>query len=85
MSGPLLEVTVEEGDVGRRLDVVLAERLPDFSRTLLKKSIDAGGVSVSGRRERPAYNLEAGDVVRVDRIESVAQGPAPEAIPLSLL
>lgn len=85
MSEPLLELTVEEADAGRRLDIVLAERLPQFSRSLLKKAIEAGGVSVGERRERPAYRLEPGDAVRVDRVDSVAEGPTPEAIPLDFL
>ena len=85
MSEPLLELTVEEADIGRRLDVVVTERLPQFSRTLIKKSIDAGGVTVSGRTERPAYKLEAGDVVLVGSLAAPAEGPTPEAIELSFL
>lgn len=85
MSEPLLDLTIDEADIGRRLDVVLAERLPQFSRTLIKKSIDAGGVTVCGRVERPAYKLEAGDVLVVASLVAPAEGPTPEAIALSLI
>ncbi|TWT95934.1 Pseudouridine synthase [Botrimarina colliarenosi] len=85
MSEPLLALTVEEDDIGRRLDVVLAQRLPEFSRSLLKKAIEAGGVTVGDRRERPAYRLEAGDEVRVTSVERPVEGPAPEPIALDLV
>ncbi len=85
MSDPTPELIVEEADVGRRLDVLLAQRLPQFSRTLLKKTIDAGGVTVSGRVERPAYKLELGDAVCVVSLAAPAEGPTPEPISLDFV
>lgn len=85
MSDPLLDLTIEEADIGRRLDVVIAERLPQFSRTLLKKAIEAGGVTVGGRVERPAYKLEAGDVVCVVALVAPAEGPTPEPIAIDIV
>jgi 23S rRNA pseudouridine1911/1915/1917 synthase len=85
VSESLLDLTIEEADIGRRLDVVIAERLPEFSRTLLKKAIGAGGVTVSGRVERPAYKLESGDVVCVIALVAPAEGPTPEPIALDFV
>jgi len=86
VSEPLpLEFAADGAEVGRRLDAVLAERLPEFSRTALKKAIDAGAVLVNGQRTKPAYRLEPEDAVRVERLERPAEGPTPEAIPLDLL
>jgi 23S rRNA pseudouridine1911/1915/1917 synthase len=49
----------------KRLDVVLAERYPDISRSTWQKHIKAGHVSVNGTvRESPKY-----DVVEADSIE----------------
>lgn len=80
-----IEVVVGEAEAGRRLDVLLVELLPRFSRSLLQRAIAAGGVTVSDRAERPSYRLEPGDVVRVTAVAAPAEGPTPEAIPLDLL
>ena len=39
---------VEAADAGRRLDQLLAARLPDLSRSRLRQLIDDGAVSVAG-------------------------------------
>jgi 23S rRNA pseudouridine1911/1915/1917 synthase len=86
-----VELVVDDSLAGTRLDAALAQWLPDFSRTLLKKTIDGGHVAVSGASapefaiEKPSLRLEAGMVVRVERIERPAEGPRPQAIPLDLL
>lgn len=80
-----LEFVVEEEDAGKRLDAALAVRLPDFSRTLLKRAIDAGSVTVNDLREKPATKLEEGSVVRIEPFDRPASGPMPEPIPLDLL
>lgn len=82
MSDLPLEFAVEEVDAGKRLDAVLAARLPEFSRTLLKRAIDAGSVTVNDTREKPATKLEEGSVVRVEPFDRPVEGPTPEAIPL---
>ncbi|MGL4513530.1 MAG: RluA family pseudouridine synthase [Lacipirellulaceae bacterium] len=85
------ERSVDESIAGARLDAALAQWLPDFSRTLLKKAIDGGHVVVSGASsegfaaEKPSLRLEFGMVVRVERLERPAEGPRPQAIALDLL
>jgi 23S rRNA pseudouridine1911/1915/1917 synthase len=60
MSGPeRVTFTVGDEDVGRRLDQVLAARVPGLSRRQARVLRDSGGVFVDGRRVkvagRPAY------------------------------
>lgn len=84
--GPFsLEFVVGEEEASRRLDALLAERLPDFSRSLLKKAIDAGRVTVDDVRRKPSHRLEPGERIRVEQLQRPAEGPAPEAIALDLL
>jgi len=53
-----------EGDSAQRLDQVLAEQVPELSRTRAKKVIDIGGVHVNGRRCRSCSTfLKVGDLV----------------------
>ncbi len=51
---------------GRRLDQALADALPEYSRSRLKRWIDAGQVRVDGRIPRPRDSVTGGELVRVD-------------------
>ncbi len=70
---------------GRRLDVVLAERVPELSRAQARRLIEAGRVRVAGAPAKPAQRLRAGE-----RVEGEVPPPEPSrlepaAIPLSIL
>ena len=71
-------------DVGRRLDVVLAERL-ERSRTACAEMIKRGFVRVDGRPAKAAHIIEPGE--RVDAALPPPTAPAahPEAIPIRLV
>jgi 23S rRNA pseudouridine1911/1915/1917 synthase len=64
-SGPeRVTFTAGEGDVGRRLDQVLAARVPELSRTQARVLLDIGGVFVGGRRVKVAsHKVYAGEEV----------------------
>ncbi len=76
---------VEQEDAAVRLDVFLAARLPDFSRTHLRKAIVAGTVQVDGQRTKVAYKLVPGQTVTVHVPEIPRDTPQPEDIPLDIL
>jgi 23S rRNA pseudouridine1911/1915/1917 synthase len=60
----LREYTVEEAHAGLRLDVYLAHIIPDIpSRTLIKKFIDAGQVTVNGKTAKPKDKVVVDDKV----------------------
>jgi 23S rRNA pseudouridine1911/1915/1917 synthase len=50
-------------DAGRRLDLVLADRLRGFSRTALKKAVKAGKVVVDGIPVKPSRKISADEEV----------------------
>lgn len=79
------EFLVEEGAVGKRLDATLAKRFPEFSRSILKKTIDAGGVTLDGERAKPAAKLELGQAICVQALQKPSEGPRPEKIDLDFL
>jgi len=80
-----LQFVVTEDDDGRRLDVFLAQRLPQFSRTHLRRAIDAGTVLVDEVRTKVAYKLVIGQTIRVHVPEIPRDSPEPEDIPLDIL
>ena len=86
-----LELTADKP--GERLDVFLARRAPNLSRSRARRLIDDGLVTVDGRSERPSYALAAGDTVRADLPPEPAQAGArpgeaalaAEPIPLAIV
>jgi 23S rRNA pseudouridine1911/1915/1917 synthase len=80
-----LAFTVEEAEAGARLDAYLAARVPEFSRTRLRQSIDDGEVLVGGRVEKPSYRLHAGEAVELETPGPPANNFEPEDIPLDIV
>ena len=77
--------TVGAAEAGRRLDLWLAERLPELSRTRIKVLVEGGRVSVDGASSKAAHRLKNGE-----RVEVVVPPPTPEemaaeAIPLTIV
>jgi 23S rRNA pseudouridine1911/1915/1917 synthase len=87
MVGPARRVGTSVGaaEAGRRLDLWLATKLPDLSRTRIKALVDGGHVSVNGAASKAAHRLKAGE-----RVDAVVPPPAlsvmaAEAIPLTIV
>ena len=79
------ELIVPEEFAGWRVDAYLAKQFPQYSRNLLKKVLDAGGVQVNGEQAKPAYKVRPGMRVRITLPEMTREGPRPEKIPLDIL
>lgn len=79
----LLEANSE--DTGKRLDVFLQERLPEYSRSRLQQWVKAGRVRVEGAAERPSYRLRGGEAVEVEPAEPPPLKAIPEDLPVRVL
>jgi len=80
-----LETRLPEEQAGRRLDQVLAELYPQFSRSRIKAWIEAGRVLVDGVAVRPREPVVGGERVRIDAEEAVETRVAPQAIALDIV
>lgn len=75
-----------DADAGRRLDVFLAEKMPDVSRSQIQRFIETQTARVNGASAKVSVRLRAGDLVSVD-----APGPpaasdiTPENIALDVV
>jgi len=69
---------------GRRLDQALADALPEFSRSRLKRWIDEGALRVDGQVPRPRDIVAGGELVVLDAPDEDAVAPAAEPIPLTI-
>ena len=76
---------IDEEARGKRLDVFLADREKELSRSHIQKLIEGGAVLVNGRAVKANYKLRTGDSVEIHVPEAQAWKILPEAIPLDVL
>jgi 23S rRNA pseudouridine1911/1915/1917 synthase len=82
---PHLQIAVEAGDAGMRLDLIVVKECPELSRTRVQELIEEGLVRLNGKSAKDSQKVRAGDVIEV-----VARPRAPlqaeaESIPLEVL
>ena len=81
-------LTAPADAAGTRLDRFLAERWPDYSRTLLAQLVRDGHVSIEGlspARVKPALKLEGGETISIERPVIEELDLEPEEIPLTII
>lgn len=79
-----LEFLVEDTD-GPRLDVYLAKRVTDASRSYIQKLILDGHALVNGDAQRPNYKVRPGDLVTVTIPPAEPMHVEAEDIPLDVI
>jgi len=79
------DATIPEAAAGRRLDAVLAELLPEFSRSRLQRWLRDGELTVDGGSPRGRVAVKGGERVRVNAAASQEGVVTAEPIPLSIL
>ncbi|MBI2588642.1 RluA family pseudouridine synthase [Candidatus Saccharibacteria bacterium] len=72
---------VKEKDVGTRADILVSQKLQNYSRSSLKKLFPEY-VTINNKIAKASYKLRSGDVVKIDDISLSAE---PETIELPLL
>jgi len=81
-----LHLEVAEQQAGQRLDQLLAQVWPDFSRSRLAAWIRDGQVRLNGKQVKPRQAVQAGDRVRLlTELVARADAPEPQAIALDIL
>ncbi len=80
-----LEFFVDSDTKALRLDVFLAKRQDEFSRSRLKKLIEQGCVSVNNASARANCKLKEGDRITLDVPPPSAAEVQAEAIPLNII
>ncbi|RYY80118.1 MAG: RluA family pseudouridine synthase [Comamonadaceae bacterium] len=81
------QVQVAAAQHGERLDRVLAEQLPEFSRSFLQQLVAGGAVRINGREaSRAAHRVKAGDTLAIElRPTPQSQAFRPEAMPITVV
>ncbi len=69
----------------KRLDIYLAEKFPEKSRSHIQKMISDGLVKVDGKIVRPGYKIIGGESLEVEDFTPIDTEYLPENIPLDIL
>ena len=85
LSAAPIEFIVAEDQADLRLDWFLAQQLPRYSRTFLRRVINAAAVQVDGKRVKASHRLTCGQRITLVMPELPREGPQPEEIPLEIL
>jgi 23S rRNA pseudouridine1911/1915/1917 synthase len=80
-----IDLTAKRKVEGTRLDQYLVSMFPDYSRSVVKKVIDAGAVLVNNSPAKASYRVRHGDHIRIWLPGPAAELPAAEDIPLDVL
>jgi 23S rRNA pseudouridine1911/1915/1917 synthase len=81
----VVELTAKCRVDGMRLDQYLVSVFPDYSRSVVQRVIDAGGVEVNGKPGKASYKVRHGDQIRIQVPEPSHPLPVAEPIPLEIL
>jgi len=79
------KINAASGDAGRRLDLFLAERVPELSRTRIQELIREGLVRVNAQIAKAAHRVAAGEAIELRILPRPALVAEPEDLPLEIL
>ncbi len=81
-----MKIRIEAAESGSRLDALLAENLPELSRSFIQRLIDGGAVTINEKTVKKSYKAERGDVFMIDLPEKPeAASVEAEDIPLDVV
>jgi 23S rRNA pseudouridine1911/1915/1917 synthase len=80
-----VRLTAESADAGKRLDQLVRERLPEFSRSRIQDWIRSGRVLVNGQAARASHDVRAGEAIDVEPADPPPLHAVAEEIPLTVL
>ncbi len=81
----VLEFTVPELVLGERLDIIVAQLCPQFSRSQLQKWIKSGDILLNGKPSKTRDKVYTDDTIRVIPVLSEKTYDKPEAIKLDIV
>lgn len=76
---------VEAAETGKRLDALLAEAMPEMSRSSIQKLLENGLVKTSGKAVKKNYKASAGEVFEIEVPEPEAVSIEAQDIPLDVV
>lgn len=79
------KIVVNSENVGIRLDAYIAENIKSLSRTMVKKLVEDGNVSVNGKAQKVSYKVQENDEIIVNEPEARELDIKAEDIPVDVV
>jgi 23S rRNA pseudouridine1911/1915/1917 synthase len=82
------QITVSRNDAGKRLDIVLSNRLPDVSRSRIQRLIAEEKVTLNNAPVAKRHTVAPGDIISITASSITGKttaSPVPQNIPLEIL
>ncbi len=61
-----MKIRIQPEDSGKRLDKLISEKLKEISRSLAKKLIESGKITINGKKTEPSYRVKEGNEVEIE-------------------
>jgi len=80
-----LPITVPSDAEDERLDLFLASRFSDTSRSAIQRAISGGDITVNGKTVKPSHRIRAGEEIAGEIPAAPVIDAVPEDIPLDIV
>ena len=81
----MIHLETSADDSGKRLDLYLHQRLPEYSRARLQEWIKSGRVQVNNALQKPSYLLRGSEAIAIDPAAPPPLHAQPEDVPVEIL
>ncbi len=68
-----------------RIDSYIAKKMPELSRTMIKKLIQDGNVLVNGKQVKTSYIVQVGDNIKIEKLKPQKVDIKAQDIPLDII
>lgn len=79
------KLIVEENSQNKRIDSYLVEKKVNLSRTLIQKMLEDEKILVNGKKQKPSYKPEEGDVITIEIPKPEETNLKPQNIPIDII
>jgi 23S rRNA pseudouridine1911/1915/1917 synthase len=79
------ELVVSSDAIGKRLDAYIAENVENVSRTMVKKLIEDGNVTVNGNVQKVSYKVQENDKIEISIPEAKTVDLKAQDIPVEVV
>ena len=79
------KVVVEENTQKKRIDSYIVDKNINLSRTAIKRLLDEGKILVNGKKQKPSYKPEVGDIITIEIPEPEEVELKPQDIPIDII
>ncbi len=76
---------IDKENIKKRLDIYLAEKNADLTRSYIKKLIEEGNVLVNGKVQKSGYNLKENDTIQINIPKKETLNVVPEDIKIKII